>query len=209
MAARHRSARRRPTKNRPRISFRETRRTARTCRASDCRRSARSSLHPATFPCAAVAVARSALRRLSSAGNPFAIPSSIHARLRFKPSRCASFGSLRSVMRATGSHAVEPSLGTCGRNAVSHCANSRGAEHAPHEVRFREARRQEILAGRLVRERAGLVPQIELLRLLAQQRFHRRVLRRLRPVPDEAERERRLVVLADADRIARASAATS
>ena len=72
------------------------------------------------------AVARSAFRRLSSAGNPSAMPSSIHARLRFKPSRCASFPSEGSVVTPTGSHAADRSFGIDGRNASSHPAKLSG-----------------------------------------------------------------------------------
>src|SRR4029077_8860517 len=63
-----------------------------------------------------------------SAGSAEAIPSSIHARLKFKPSRCASFGSLGSGETVTGSQlavAASPCVaGICGRKSLSHLANS-------------------------------------------------------------------------------------
>ena len=42
-------------------------------------------------------------RRLSPLGQPAAMPSSIHARLRFSPSKCASLGSLGSGDTTGGS----------------------------------------------------------------------------------------------------------
>ena len=81
-------------------------------------------------------------------------------------------------------------------------ANVRRRQHAPHEVRLRQARRQEVLARGLVGERAVAIVPVEALRRIAEQR--RAVCaspRDARPVPHEAEGERGLVVLADADRI--------
>ena len=128
------------------------------------------------------------------------MPSSIHARLRFSPSRCASFGSVGSVTTAGSSHPAEPSAGICGRNARSHSAIRGRREHAAHEVRLGDARREEILAVRLVVQRARPIVAVELRRLRRDEVDHRLVAGRARPVEHEAEGEGRLIVLADPDR---------
>ena len=69
----------------------------RKCRASARLRSARLSPPAARPRHARLAAAASAATRGSPFGRPAAMPSSIHARLRLRPSMCASFGSLRSV----------------------------------------------------------------------------------------------------------------
>ncbi len=75
-------------------------------------------------------------------------------------------------------------------------------QHAAHEVRFGQARREEILARGFVRQWAGDVPLVELGRLDAEQLLQRRVVCHHGPVPDEAEGERRLVMFTFADRVA-------
>src|SRR5437763_1474000 len=52
------------------------------------------------------------------------MPTSIHDRLKFNPSRCANFGSLGSGEITTGNQSAVAVLGICGRNCVSHFANS-------------------------------------------------------------------------------------
>ncbi len=75
-------------------------------------------------------------------------------------------------------------------------------QHPAHEVRFRQAGRQEILARRLVIERAVLVGQVVAAAALVDERQHGSVPRHHRPVADQAEGERGLRVLADAYRVA-------
>ena len=75
------------------------------------------------------------------------------------------------------------------------------SERATHEVRLRQARREEILARGLVGERAVAVAQVKALRCTPQQRAHLIVPGHASPVPDEPERKSGLVVLTDADRV--------
>ncbi len=77
----------------------------------------------------------------------------------------------------------------------------RHRKETPHQVRLGDTWRQEVLPRGLVVQRAGAVLQVERLAALADEPLELRVLRRARVVEDEPERERRLVVLALADRI--------
>src|SRR6202790_3865742 len=80
-------------------------------------------------------------------------------------------------------------------------AESRGPLHPAHEVRLGETGRQKILAGGLVVDRTIAVIEVEAARRLVKHAAHLCVTGDTRPVPDQPERECRLVVLADSNRI--------
>src|SRR5215469_1542287 len=63
--------------------------------------------------------------RLSFFARAEAIPFSIHARLRFSPSRCASLGSLGSGDTTGCHHAMPAEVEIWGMNIVSHAAKLR------------------------------------------------------------------------------------
>ncbi len=76
-----------------------------------------------------------------------------------------------------------------------------GVKDPAHEVRLGEAGGEKILPRGLIAQGAVAIFDIKPLRRIVQQRAHLRIAGDARPIPDQAERESRLVVLADADRI--------
>ncbi len=129
------------------------------------------------------------------------MPSSIQARLRFKPSRCASLGSLGSVTTA-GS---QPRAGAIGRKLRHEPAQPAGKilrrEHTPHDVGLGQTRREEILAGRFVGERAVLVLLVVVASFAQEQVEEGAVVGRARIVDHQPHGKRGLAVLAGAHRI--------
>jgi len=92
-------------------------------RANDRPPNARLLPQPIQSLCAS-AVAMIDRSRLSVFGKPAAIPSSIHARLRLSPSRCASFGSLGSGDTTGWSHLAALDVEIWGMNVRSQRANA-------------------------------------------------------------------------------------
>ena len=83
-----------------------------------------------------------------------AMPRRHHARDRLRPSRCTICGSLRSVTRGRHEPRVERRRAeAAAAPASSQPSNASAGEHAGHQVRLDERRRQEIGAGRLPRDR--------------------------------------------------------
>ena len=119
--------------------------------------------------------------RASPAGRPAAIPSSIQARLRLRPSRCASFGSLGSVTTAGSSQAARPvarnvAAGTPSASARTRRAAARGASGRPR----RGTGERKSSPGRLVRQ-AGSSRPAGRSRAIARRRAGRRIARRRQP----------------------------
>ena len=115
------------------------------------------------------------------------MPSSIQARLRLSPSRCASLGSVGSVTTPGSSQSARPSRGSLGRKPSSQRANSARRQHPPHQVGLAEAGREEVLARRLVVERAGAIAAVEVARSGHDERLH---LLSLRPRAPSRGRDR-------------------
>ena len=127
------------------------------------------------------------------------MPSSIQARLRLSPSRWASLGSVGSVTMPGASQPARAVAGQAGQEGLEPARELGGRQHAPHEVGLAEAGREEVLARGLVGERAVAVGAVEVAAARDDERLGLRVARRPRPVEHEAEGERGLRVLADAD----------
>ncbi len=75
-------------------------------------------------------------------------------------------------------------------------------QHATHEIGFRQARRVEILARRLVVQRTVSIGEIEAARSVGEDAAHLRIVRDARPIPHQTECCRGLIVLAHADGVA-------
>ena len=114
---------------------------------------------------------------------------------------CASFGSLRSVTMPGGSQSAEASSRNDRQELAQPACVVRRRENPSHEIRFGQAGRQEVLAGRFVREGAGHVAQVEEARTILDQPTHVRVAGAHGPVVHESEGECGLAVLADANRV--------
>ena len=82
------------------------------------------------------------------------MPSSIHARLKFKPSRWTSLPSVRSVTTPTASQSADPLRGIRGRNALSHAAYASGCQRPCASDRPRPGRAREN-PGPRARSRSG------------------------------------------------------
>ena len=95
----------------------------------------------AAAACAA-AESASTLRAGSSAGSAAAMLRMHHARLRFRPSRCTSCGSLRSV---TGrfEQRLGFAAGKAGQEPPKPGAKLGRRQHAPHQVGLDQARRKK------------------------------------------------------------------
>jgi tetratricopeptide (TPR) repeat protein len=74
-------------------------------------------------------------------------------------------------------------------------------KNPPHDIGLLQTRREEIEAARLPAERAAGIGQIIIPRPLLDEILESPVPRRMRVIPGEAQAERRIAVLADADRI--------
>ena len=90
-------------------------------------------------------------------GKPAMIPSSIQARLRFNPSRCASFGSPGSGEIATGSQSGAGPVGNLRHEIRQPLRKLVRRKDTPHHIRLAQAGRKKIFARRFVGERAILV----------------------------------------------------
>ncbi len=133
------------------------------------------------------AASRRIAARGSESASADAIPRRHHAREKLRPSRCTMKGSLRSVTSAGVNSVAGSRLPSPGRKPSSQRREFRRRQHAPHQFRFDQRRRQEIGARGLPRSRRVAVAAEPRARPFDAQRFQRRLADGARVI----ERERR------------------
>ena len=125
------------------------------------------------------------------------MPSSIQARDRLSPSKCASFGSPGSVTMPGCKPAVAAVARQRRQESPQPVCELRCRQDPSHDIRFGQARRQEVVPGRFVGHRPVAIRRIEAFDRRHEHRFTRRVVHGARPVEGQTQCKRRLVVFAD------------